>query len=79
MPRRHGCWPTTTSYREVTRYGDGAVGPPEHAPAALLLHALPGSAYIYEGEELGLPEVLDLPAESCRTPSRSDRRWPYGP
>jgi alpha-glucosidase len=29
--------------------------------AALLLLALPGSAYIYQGEELGLPEVLDLP------------------
>jgi len=29
--------------------------------AALLLLALPGSACIYQGEELGLPEVLDLP------------------
>ena len=30
--------------------------------AALLQLALPGSAYIYQGEELGLPEVTDLPA-----------------
>jgi alpha-glucosidase len=29
--------------------------------AALLSLALPGSAYVYQGDELGLPEVLDLP------------------
>lgn len=29
--------------------------------AALLLLALPGSVYLYQGEELGLPEVVDLP------------------
>lgn len=29
--------------------------------AALLMLALPGGAYIYGGEELGLPEVDDLP------------------
>ena len=29
--------------------------------ATLLMLALPGSAYLYQGEELGLPEVLDLP------------------
>ncbi|MGW7191292.1 alpha-amylase family glycosyl hydrolase, partial [Streptomyces sp. NPDC054838] len=26
-----------------------------------LMLALPGSAYVYQGEELGLPEVVDLP------------------
>ena len=36
--------------------------------AALLLLALPGSAYVYEGEELGLPEVLDLPASARQDP-----------
>jgi alpha-glucosidase len=36
--------------------------------AALLLLALPGSVYLYQGEELGLPEVLDLPDESRRDP-----------
>ncbi len=30
--------------------------------------ALPGSAYLYQGEELGLPYVPDLPAESLRDP-----------
>ncbi|GAA1912531.1 glycoside hydrolase family 13 protein [Streptantibioticus ferralitis] len=29
--------------------------------ASLLMLALPGSAYLYQGEELGLPEVTDLP------------------
>jgi alpha-glucosidase len=29
--------------------------------AILLMLALPGCAYLYQGEELGLPEVLDLP------------------
>jgi alpha-glucosidase len=33
--------------------------------AALLTAALPGSLYLYQGDELGLPEVEDLPAE-CR-------------
>ena len=30
--------------------------------------ALPGSAYLYQGEELGLPEVADLPAERAAGP-----------
>ncbi len=30
--------------------------------------ALPGSAYLYQGEELGLPEVADLPTEVLQDP-----------
>jgi alpha-glucosidase len=30
--------------------------------------ALPGSAYIYQGEELGLPEVVDLPEDVLADP-----------
>jgi alpha-glucosidase len=37
--------------------------------AALLLLALPGSAYIYQGEELGLPEVTDLPDDARQDPT----------
>jgi len=37
--------------------------------AALLLLALPGSAYIYQGEELGLPEVTDIPDDARRDPA----------
>ena len=36
--------------------------------ATLLMLALPGSAYLYQGEELGLPEVADLPAASLQDP-----------
>jgi alpha-glucosidase len=37
--------------------------------AALLTLALPGSAYVYQGEELGLPEVEDLPEEVLQDPA----------
>lgn len=37
--------------------------------AALLTLALPGSAYIYQGEELGLPEVEDIPEADLRDPT----------
>ncbi|MFK4836227.1 glycoside hydrolase family 13 protein [Microbacterium sp. ZW T2_14] len=36
--------------------------------AALLVAALPGSLYIYQGDELGLPEVEDLPRELIEDP-----------
>lgn len=39
------------------------------ARAAILLElALPGSTYIYQGEELGLPEVPDIPWERLEDP-----------
>ena len=36
--------------------------------ATLLLLALPGAVYLYQGEELGLPEVYDLPAAARQDP-----------
>ncbi|WP_197351280.1 glycoside hydrolase family 13 protein [Streptomyces bathyalis] len=36
--------------------------------AALLMLSLPGGAYIYQGEELGLPEVEDLPDDVLQDP-----------
>lgn len=36
--------------------------------AALLVAALPGSLYIYHGDELGLPEVEDLPEWAIQDP-----------
>ncbi|HCA85544.1 MAG TPA: alpha-glucosidase [Streptomyces sp.] len=56
--------------RTVTRYaGEGAaVGPARARAAALLMLALPGAAYVYQGEELGLPEVVDLPDEVLTDP-----------
>ncbi len=59
--------------RHVTRYGEGSLNPAaglSRGRAALLaMLALPGSAYIYQGEELGLPEVQDLPPESRQDPT----------
>ena len=42
--------------------------------AALVTLSLPGSTYIYQGEELGLPEVWDLPEDVLEDPTwfRSD-------
>jgi alpha-glucosidase len=37
--------------------------------AALLTLALPGGAYVYQGEELGLPEVEDLPEDALQDPT----------
>jgi alpha-glucosidase len=36
--------------------------------AALLMLALPGGAYVYQGEELGLWEVLDIPDDALQDP-----------
>jgi alpha-glucosidase len=36
--------------------------------ATLLMLALPGSAYVYQGEELGLPDVVDLPEDVLADP-----------
>ena len=36
--------------------------------ATLLTLALPGSAYLYQGEELGLPEVTGIPAAAAEDP-----------
>ncbi|PRB43454.1 alpha-amylase [Arthrobacter sp. MYb23] len=37
--------------------------------ASLLMLALPGSAYLYQGEELGLHEVAQIPGEDRQDPS----------
>lgn len=37
--------------------------------ATLVMLGLPGSAYLYQGEELGLPEVIDLPASARQDPT----------
>ncbi|MFD3455706.1 glycoside hydrolase family 13 protein [Streptomyces sp. NPDC058691] len=55
--------------RHVTRYGGGATGLRRARAAAMLMLALPGSVYVYQGEELGLPEVADLPDEVRQDPS----------
>ncbi|MFF4548262.1 glycoside hydrolase family 13 protein [Streptomyces sp. NPDC001406] len=47
---------------------DEAAGLRRARAATLLMLALPGSSYLYQGEELGLPEVADLPAPVLQDP-----------
>ncbi|GAA2037357.1 glycoside hydrolase family 13 protein [Agromyces tropicus] len=48
---------------------DPVVGLRRARAASALMLALPGSAYLYQGEELGLPEVVDLPDEARQDPT----------
>jgi alpha-glucosidase len=54
--------------RHVSRYGAGEVGVRRARAAALLQLALPGVAYLYNGDELGLPNVDDLPESVLQDP-----------
>jgi alpha-glucosidase len=54
--------------RVASRYGEGEQGLRRARAGALLTLALPGVAYVYQGDELGLPEVTDLPEESLQDP-----------
>jgi alpha-glucosidase len=53
--------------RQVTRFGGGEVGTARARAAALLTLALPGSAYLYAGDELGLPQA-HVPDEAKQDP-----------
>lgn len=59
--------------RHTTRLADGdgsaEVAVRRARAATLLMLALPGAAYLYQGEELGLPEVVDLPDEVRQDPA----------
>lgn len=48
---------------------DRGLGVRRARAAAALLFALPGTVYVYQGEELGLDEVLDLPDEARQDPA----------
>lgn len=53
--------------RAVTRYGDGSVGLERARAMALVLLALPGATFVYNGQELGLPNV-ELPDWALQDP-----------
>lgn len=53
--------------REVTRYGGGTTGLARAKAMALVMFALPGTVFVYNGEELGLPNV-ELPDEVLQDP-----------
>src|SRR5581483_5085125 len=74
---RHGCCRTTTSpvrshatdaMTHRSRSSRSARARPPTCAAALLAMSLPGSLYVYQGEELGLPEVEDIPGERKHDP-----------
>ena len=48
---------------------DAPLGLRRARAATTLMLALPGSAYLYQGEELGLPEVIDLPDSARQDPT----------
>ncbi|MER5387790.1 glycoside hydrolase family 13 protein [Saccharopolyspora sp. NPDC002686] len=48
---------------------DRTLGLARARAATLLSLALPGSAYLYQGEELGLPEVAEIPDECRQDPA----------
>jgi alpha-glucosidase len=48
---------------------DAVLGLRRARAASLMIFALPGSAYVYEGEELGLPEHTTLPDSVRQDPS----------
>lgn len=47
---------------------DEALGLARAKAMTMLLLALPGSTYLYQGEELGLQEALEIPAEDMQDP-----------
>src|SRR6266700_2403306 len=54
--------------RHVPRYGGGALGLARGRAAALVQLSLPGATYVYNGDELGLPNV-DLPDSALQDPT----------
>ncbi len=55
--------------RWSTEDADHELGRRRARACALLQLALPGTAYIYQGEELGLEEVEDIPADERQDPA----------
>jgi len=70
---RYGRAETGLVEKDAQRLYDSPVDPElgtrRARAAALLSLALPGGAYIYQGEELGLPEVEDIPERLLQDPS----------
>jgi alpha-glucosidase len=59
--------PNATRTRRRGRV-DVELGTRRATAALMFMLALPGSVYLYQGEELGLPEVQDLPDEARQDP-----------
>lgn len=62
-PQGHGLGPKSKGLPEY------ATGLRRARAATALMLALPGSSYLYQGEELGLPEVIHLPDDARQDPT----------
>ena len=62
-------WPLSKPVDKLAEELDAELGLRRARAGTMLLLALPGSTYIYQGEELGLPEVWDLPPEVLDDPT----------
>jgi alpha-glucosidase len=62
-PQGHGIGPKSPGLP------DRGLGLRRASAATLVMLALPGSAYLYQGEELGLPEVIDIPDDARQDPT----------
>jgi alpha-glucosidase len=69
--------------RAPTRYGDGSLGTQRARAMAMVEFGLPGVVYLYNGEELGLPDLDDsrvpLPWEGTEPPFGFSQHKPWLP
>ena len=70
---KYGLLPTVDQIRWKNSAGktsplDGDLGLRSAIAASMLIMALPGCTYIYQGEELGLHEVLGIPEDEIQDP-----------
>jgi alpha-glucosidase len=62
--------------RMVTRYGGGDLGEARARVAAMLLYTLRGTPFIYQGDELGLPDAEIPPGSVVDVDGRDPERAP---
>ncbi|PRA82394.1 glycoside hydrolase family 13 protein [Microbacterium sp. MYb66] len=62
-PQGEGIGPNTPHKPDI------AIGLARARAATTLMLALPGSSYLYQGEELGLPEAMEIPDEFRQDPT----------
>ncbi|WP_136040788.1 MULTISPECIES: glycoside hydrolase family 13 protein [unclassified Microbacterium] len=62
-PQGEGIGPNTPNKPDIV------IGLARARAATTLMLALPGSAYLYQGEELGLPEAMEIPDEFRQDPT----------
>jgi alpha-glucosidase len=76
-----GAWPAWflanhDTPRVASRFDDGAQGPARARAVALMLYALRGTPFVYQGEELGLPDAEIPPDRVVDVDGRDPQRAP---